>query len=88
MTVEKRNRVVAAITVNVILLIVILAAVVIYQLVVLANLKHTRNEIRQEITELEELIEKGEADLEYLQSSNHLRDLAIREYGYHFPDNK
>ena len=81
---EKRNRIMAAFTVNVILLIVILAAVVIYQLVVITGVAREKARIQHEISEYERLIQESKDDLDYLQSENHLRDLAI-EYGYRFP---
>ena len=85
MTVEKRNRIVAAFTVNVILLIAILAAVVIYQLVIITGVAREKARIEREIARYEQLIKSGLDDLDYLQSENHLRDLAI-EYGYRFPN--
>ena len=82
---EKRNKIEAAVTVNVLLLIVILAAVVIYQLVVIARVSSRKAQIISEIERYEALIKSGRDDLEYLQSYRNLRDLAI-EYGYIFPD--
>ena len=83
MTEEKRNRIVAAVTVNIILLIVILVAVLIYQMVVITKLRAKRQQILDEIKHYEQLIEESEDYFERLQSDEHLRDLLI-EYGWHY----
>lgn len=85
MTEEKRNRIVAAVTVNAILLIFILAAVLIYQMVIMVNLRAKRQQLLQEIAHYERLTEEGEDYFDRLQSEEFLRDKLI-EYGWHFAD--
>lgn len=81
---QKRNRIAAALTVNVILLIVILAAVLIYQLSAIVSANARRAEIESEIKRYEQLIEEGKNDLEVLRSEQFLLDYAIY-LGYYFP---
>lgn len=83
MTEEKRNRLIAAVTVNVILLIVILAAVCIYQLVEIVSLKNMKEDINERINNYQTETEKNEKTLEYYQSEEGLLDKAY-EYGYVF----
>lgn len=85
MTQEKANKIVAAVTVNAVLLVVILVAVVIYQLVVISVIEKKRSDLLRKIEYYNSLIESGQSDLEYLQSEQYLRDLAL-EYGYRFTD--
>ena len=82
MTEEKRNRLIAAVTVNVILLIVILAAVCIYQLVEIVSLKNMKEDINERINNYQTETEKNEKTLEYYQSEE-LLDKAY-EYGFVF----
>lgn len=81
---QKRNRIAAAVTVNVILLIAVLAAVVVYQLVYLSVISNRRGKLQAEIKEYERLIEEGQNDLDYLQSEQYLLILALQS-GYIFP---
>lgn len=83
MTEEKRNRLIAAVTVNVILLIVILAAVCIYQLVEIVSLKNMKEDINERINNYQTETEKNEKTLEYYQSEEGLLDKAY-EYGFVF----
>lgn len=83
MTEEKRNRLIAALTVNAILLVVILVAVCIYQLVAIVNLNNIKKEVQSQITAYETAIEKNEKTLEYYQSREGLLDKAY-EYGFVF----
>lgn len=82
---QKRNRMAAAITVNVILLIVILVAVVVYQLVSMSLAKNRRARLESELARYEQLIEQGQADLEYLQSEQGIVDILL-ELGYVFEE--
>lgn len=82
---QKRNRIAAAITVNVILLIAVLVVVIVYQLVVLGVITAKKKALLSEIDEYKALIERGGEDLEVLQSEQYLLDLALK-YGYYFPD--
>ena len=81
MTEEKRNRIIAAVTVNAILLIVILAAVVIYQVVQITVVRRNKNDMLTEIEQLKQATEREQTSLDYWQSREGLEDLA---YQYHF----
>lgn len=83
MTEERRNRIVGAITVNVILLITILIAVIVYQLVRISIDKRTKNDIIEQIEYYEQETEKKEDTLEYYKSQQGLVDLAYK-YGFMF----
>lgn len=78
---EKRNRIAAAITVNVLLLIVILAAVVIYQLVSISAMRNQTLAIKSEINRLQTEIEHDKSTLEYWKSEHYLLNQAY-EYGF------
>ncbi len=82
---QKRLRLAAAITVNLILLIAILTAVIIYQLASIAAVNRQRNAIKNEIAQYEELLKNGQKDLDYLKSEQFLLDKAF-ELGYYFPN--
>lgn len=81
MTEEKRNRIIAAVTVNVILLIVILAAVCIYQLVAIVRLNNLKKEIARQTEYYEAIEEKDRNTLDYYKSEEGLLDLAY-QYGF------
>ena len=83
MTEEKRNRLIAAVTVNLILLIVVLVSVCIYQIVTIVNLKGIKKEVQRQIDVYETATEKNEKTLEYYQSREGLLDKAY-EYGFVF----
>ncbi len=80
----KKNRVAAAITVNVIILAVILVAVLVYQLVNIIGMSRQRDRLKQEISSMQQQIENKEKDLEYLQSEDYMLKLAF-QLGYYFP---
>ena len=81
MTDEKRNRIIAAVTVNVILLIAILAAVVIYQIIQIKIVSRNRNDILTKIEQLQQETEREQNSLDYWQSQDGLEDLAY-EFGF------
>lgn len=87
MTEEKRNRIAAAITVNVILLIAIIFCIAVYQIVEISVLNARRVKIIQDINYYQEQIEKGQDALDYYQSSEYLLFKAY-ELGYVFPNDK
>ena len=81
MTDEKRNRIVAAVTVNVIILIFVLAAVLVYQLVQISRVSHNKKDIINQIEQLEQATDNMETNLGYWQSRAGLEDLAY-QYGF------
>ncbi len=83
MTEEKRNRIMAAVAVTVVLLITILVAIVIYQLVVISSINGEKRKIEDEIKYYEEQTVQQQDELEYLQSKENLQNKLL-EYGYHF----
>ena len=78
---EKRNRIIAAVTVNLIILIFILAAVAVYQIVQITKVSRNKNAIVKEIKRLEQLTETEQNNLEYWESQSGLEDLAY-EFGF------
>ncbi|MDE5942579.1 MAG: hypothetical protein K2H30_00020 [Clostridia bacterium] len=82
---SKRNKLVAAITVNVVILIAVLVAVVIYQIVTISVMSARRDKLAAEKAELEKKIETTQDTLEYYKSESYLLDKAF-ELGYIFGD--
>ena len=80
---QKKNRVAAALTVNAITLVVILAAVLIYTMSAIVIKTKEKRELQAEIARYKQLIKDGEKTLEDLQSDEHLLYLALK-YGYVF----
>ena len=80
MTSQKRNRLAAAVTVNVVILLVVLVAVMVYQLVTIFILKDRKNELEEQITDYYQEIESMSEDINYYQTIDGLNDLII-EYG-------
>ena len=78
MTDEKRNRIIVAVTVNLILLLAILAAVAIYQIVQITIISRNKKDIINEIAQLQQLTEKEQNSLDYWQSNAGLEDLAYK----------
>ena len=78
---EKRNRIIAAVTVNGILFIAILVAVIIYQIVQITIVRRNKEDIISRIEQLQEKTEKEQNSLDYWQSREGLEDLA---YQYQF----
>ena len=81
MTDEKRNRIMVAVTINLILLIVILSAVIVYQVVKITIISRNKKNITNRIEQLQQLTEKEHNNLEYWQSQAGLQDLAY-QYGF------
>ena len=81
---QRRIRMAAAITVNVILLIAILTAVIIYQLIAIGIGSSQKKALEKEISEYEQKIDQEEKNLDYLKSEEFLLDKAF-ELGYVFP---
>lgn len=82
MTEEKRNRIIAAVTVNVILLIAILTAVCIYQIVQMVTLNNRKQDMQNQIEQWQEEIEKGRDSIEYFTSQKGLEDKAYEWFGW------
>ena len=82
---QRRNRMAAAITVNVILLLVILVAVIIYQLVTIPLGANKVKRLNAELDYWQQKIEQSESDLEYLQSEQGIIDTLL-ELGYVFEE--
>jgi F0F1-type ATP synthase membrane subunit b/b' len=87
MTESKRNRIVAAVTVNIVVLVVVLVAVIIYQLVCISVLTERRRQIENEIKNYQLLTEQAEKDLEYYQSEEYLYLKALK-LGFTYDDQK
>lgn len=82
MTEEKRNRLIAAVTVNVILLIAILAVVCIYQIVEMVTLNNYKKDMQNQIEQWEQEIESDRKSIEYFTSQKGLEDKAYEWFGY------
>ncbi len=82
---QKRNRIAAAFTVNAIVLIVIIAAVLIYQMVQIQLLNSRKNDLIDKIAMYEDMIANDSEDLDYYTDYQYLVDKAY-EYGFRFPD--
>lgn len=81
MSEEKRNRIIGAFTVTVILLIAILTAILIYQLVVIVSINKQKKYIEGEIYRYTELTKESKDKLEYLESEEHLwEELIANDY--------
>lgn len=83
---QKRNRLAAAITVNVILLIVVLVAVLVYQLAAMSLGKSKRSYLESEIARYEQMKNDAQSDLERLQAEQGILDILFKE-GYVFKEN-
>ncbi|MDE7453691.1 MAG: hypothetical protein K2N22_04710 [Clostridia bacterium] len=66
---SKHNKMVAAITVNVVILIAVLMAVIIYQLVNISVLTSRRDKLKAEVDTIEKKIESMEESLDYYKSA-------------------
>lgn len=78
---QKKNRIAAAVTVNVILLIFFLAVVAVYTLAETVTKMKYAKELKEEIKRYQQLTENEEDYLEKLQSEEHLLYLALKN-GY------
>lgn len=74
---QKRNRLVAAGTVSVVLLLVVLVAIMIYQLVVIVQLRNRRQELIDEIEKNSTELENYEDLLDYYDNYDALYQLAV-----------
>ena len=79
MNVQKRNRLIAAGTVSVVLLLVVLVAILIYQLVVIVNLSNRKEQLLEEYDRIFQDIGETEDKLDYYSDLNNLFDLALEK---------
>lgn len=82
----KKNRIAAATTVAVILLIAILAVVLICQVAKIVTQKKEKERLQEQIRAYQELIDDKEDELKYLKSWPYLEHM-LSWYGYHPPKN-
>ena len=80
---QKKNRIVAALTVNAVILLVILVAALIYTMSAIVIKAKYVKELQAEIARYKQLIDEGEKTLEDMQSDQHLLYLALKA-GYVF----
>ncbi len=78
MDVQKRNRLIAAGTVATVLLLIVLVAIMIYQLVVIVDLNDRKKQLQEEYTRLESEIDDYDSLLEYYEDLDKMKDLAIK----------
>ena len=74
---EKRNRITAAITVNAIILIFIIVAVILYQVVTISLLKKRKHELYEELFTIRRQYEGAEDILERLKSDDRYLEILI-----------
>lgn len=79
MNVQKRNRLIAAGTVSVVLLLVVLVAILIYQLVDIVNLSNRKEQLQEEYDRIIQDIGETEDKLDYYSDLNNLFDLALEK---------
>ena len=75
---QKRNRLVAAGTVSVVLLLVVLVAIMVYQLVVIVQLSNRRQELIGEIEKYSTEMDNYEELLDYYSDYDALYQLAVK----------
>ena len=75
MSEEKRNKIIAAVTVNAIILIFIIVAVIIYQLVTISALNNRKKDLNEELYRIEQKYEDAEDILERLQNDEEYREV-------------
>lgn len=78
MDLQKRNRLIAAGTVATVLLLIVLVAIMIYQLVVIVDLNDRKKQLQEEYTRLESEIDDYDSLLEYYEDLDKMKDLAIK----------
>lgn len=83
MTQEKRNRIISAVTVNLVILIFVLAAVAIWRIVDLTVVYRRYKNLKEQYTEYTEKTDNINATLEYYKSAEGLLDKAY-EFGWVF----
>lgn len=74
---EKRNKIIAAATINAILLVFILVAVIIAQVVEISIKRNRKNALLQEYNQLVQQYDESKATLDRLEDDEHYRQLVI-----------
>ena len=74
---QKRYRLIAAGTVAIVLLLIVLVAIMVYQLVVIVNLNNRKQELQDKIDGYNQSINDYESQLDYYESYDGLFNLAI-----------
>ena len=80
MTQEKKNRIAAAITVNAVILIVVLVAVIIYQLAVIVSLANKENRLKKDI---EKALAENGVGLETIEELKEVLDYSDQQLLYY-----
>ncbi len=83
MTQEKRNRIISAVTVNLVILIFVLAAVAVWRIVDLTVVYRRYKNLKAQYTEYTEKTDNINATLDYYKSAEGLLDKAY-EFGWVF----
>lgn len=86
MSEEKRKRIVVAMTAAGVFLLVFLVIILVIQFAQIGVRNSTEKKYKDQLKQYEELIEKGEKDLEYFQTEDALYSLAL-EHGWKSPGN-
>ncbi len=84
---QKRNRIAAAFTVSVILLVAVFVVMLVYQMIFMAGQANREKELQREVENYQQKLDESKNDLEYLKSEDFLFDVAL-ELGFRFPDVK
>lgn len=77
MSEEKRNRIVAAVTVNAIILVFIIVAVIIYQIVTISVLNARKKELYEELYRIQQQYENAEDVLYKLQNDEKYLEIVL-----------
>lgn len=75
---EKRNKIVAAVVINAILLVFIIAAVLIAQIVQISVLKRRKASLLDELYRLEQQLEEDQDTLQRLETDEKYREIVIQ----------
>lgn len=75
---EKRNKIVAAVVINAVLLVFIIAAVLIAQIVQISILKRRKAALLEELTRLEQILEEDQNTLDRLETDEKYREIVIQ----------
>lgn len=75
---EKRNKIVAAVVINAVLLVFIIVAVLIAQIVQISILKRRKAALLEELTRLEQILEEDQNTLDRLETDEKYREIVIQ----------